>query len=120
MPAIAQSSLTWWPKRSGAERRWSRSCTTKTPARRSPTALSMFTVSRQQPEDIVAQSSLLLANARVVLADHVVEGGWVAAVNGLIVELGQGRAPEQAEDLARDPPLPGEVERHSEHTQAHY
>jgi len=68
----------------------------------------------------VAQSSLLLANARVVLADHVVEGGWVAAVNGRIVELGEGRAPEQAEDLAGDLLLPGLVELHTDHLEAHY
>ena len=49
--ATAPSSSTWWPRKSGAERRWSRSCTTTTCARRSPTPSSTSTVSRRRPED---------------------------------------------------------------------
>jgi alpha-D-ribose 1-methylphosphonate 5-triphosphate diphosphatase len=62
----------------------------------------------------------LLANARVVLADRVIELGWVAAGNGLIVEIGEGRPPEQAEDLAGDFLLPGLVELHTDHIEAHF
>ena len=51
---------------------------------------------------------LLLANARVVLADRVIEAGWIAAMNGLIVEIGG--------DLL----LPGLVELHTDHLEAHY
>ena len=36
----------------------------------------------------MAHRDLLLANARVVLAERVIEAGWVAAVNGVIVEIG--------------------------------
>ena len=37
------------------------------------------------------QPELLLANARVVLADRVIERGWVAAIDGFVVEIGEGR-----------------------------
>jgi alpha-D-ribose 1-methylphosphonate 5-triphosphate diphosphatase len=63
---------------------------------------------------------LLLTNARVVLADRVIERGWVAASDGLIVEIGDGRAPERGEDLAGDLVLPGLVELHTDHIEAHY
>src|SRR5215475_2028302 len=63
---------------------------------------------------------LLLTNARVVLADRVIERGWVAASDGLIAEIGEGRAPERGEDLAGDLVLPGLVELHTDHIEAHY
>jgi alpha-D-ribose 1-methylphosphonate 5-triphosphate diphosphatase len=68
----------------------------------------------------MAHGGLLLANARVVLADRVIEAGWVAAANGVIVEIGEGRAPDRAEDLAGDLLLPGLVELHTDHLEAHY
>ena len=68
----------------------------------------------------MAHRDLLLANARVVLADRVIDTGWVAAVNGVIVEIGEGRAPDHAEDLAGDLLLPGLVELHTDHLEAHY
>jgi alpha-D-ribose 1-methylphosphonate 5-triphosphate diphosphatase len=68
----------------------------------------------------MTDSGLILSNARVVLADRVIESGWVAAENGRIVEIGEGRAPERAEDLAGDLLLPGLVELHTDHLEAHY
>ena len=68
----------------------------------------------------MAHRDLLLANARVVLADRGIEAGWIAAVNGVIVEIGEGRAPDHAEDLAGDLLLPGLVELHTDHLEAHY
>ena len=68
----------------------------------------------------MAHRDLLLANARVVLAERVNEAGWVAAVNGAVVEIGEGRAPDHAEDLAGDLLLPGLVELHTDHLEAHY
>ena len=68
----------------------------------------------------MAHRDLLLANARVVLAERVIEAGWVAAVNDVIVEIGEGRAPDHAEDLAGDLLLPGLVELHTDHLEAHY
>jgi alpha-D-ribose 1-methylphosphonate 5-triphosphate diphosphatase len=63
---------------------------------------------------------LVISNARVVLADRVIEVGWVAAMDGLIVEIGEGRAPDHAEDLEGDLLLPGLVELHTDHLEAHY
>jgi alpha-D-ribose 1-methylphosphonate 5-triphosphate diphosphatase len=65
-------------------------------------------------------SGVILSNARVVLADRVIETGWVAVMNGLIVEIGEGRAPGQGKDLAGDLLLPGLVELHTDHLEAHY
>ena len=65
-------------------------------------------------------SGVILSNARVVLADRVIESGWVAVMNGLIVEIGEGRAPGQGKDLAGDLLLPGLVELHTDHLEAHY
>lgn len=63
---------------------------------------------------------LVLANARIVLADAVVENGWLAAADGLIVEVGEGRPPERGKDLDGDLLLPGLVELHTDHLETHY
>ena len=67
---------------------------------------------------------LVLSNARVVLADRVIAPGWVAVVSGLIVAVGEGdaagQAADHAEDLAGDLLLPGLVELHTDHIEAHY
>jgi alpha-D-ribose 1-methylphosphonate 5-triphosphate diphosphatase len=62
----------------------------------------------------------VLSNARLVLAEREVENGWVAFSDGTIVEIGEGRAPEGAEDLAGDLLIPGLVELHTDHIEAHY
>jgi alpha-D-ribose 1-methylphosphonate 5-triphosphate diphosphatase len=62
----------------------------------------------------------VLANARVVLADRVVEKGWIALSDGMIVEIGEGKAPERGEDLDGDLLMPGLVELHTDHLEAHY
>ena len=63
---------------------------------------------------------LVLANARIVLADAVVENGWLAVADGLIVEVGEGSPPERGEDLDGDLLLPGLVELHTDHLENHY
>jgi alpha-D-ribose 1-methylphosphonate 5-triphosphate diphosphatase len=63
---------------------------------------------------------MMLTNARVVLADKVIESGWVAVADGMIVEIGEGAAPERGEDLNGDLLLPGLVELHTDHLEAHY
>ena len=63
---------------------------------------------------------LVLANARIVLADRVIENGWLAVAGGAIVEVGEGRAPERGEDLAGDLLMPGLIELHTDHLEAHY
>jgi alpha-D-ribose 1-methylphosphonate 5-triphosphate diphosphatase len=68
----------------------------------------------------MADNHLALANARLVLADAVIEGGWVAAENGIISEFGRGRPPTRADDMAGDLVIPGLVELHTDHIEAHY
>jgi alpha-D-ribose 1-methylphosphonate 5-triphosphate diphosphatase len=63
---------------------------------------------------------LVLANARLVLADEVIEGAWIVAANGVISEFGRGRPPARAEDMAGDLVIPGLVELHTDHIEAHY
>ena len=41
----------------------------------------------------------MFANARIVLADRVIETGWLAIAGGAIAEIGEGRAPERGEDF---------------------
>jgi alpha-D-ribose 1-methylphosphonate 5-triphosphate diphosphatase len=61
----------------------------------------------------------VLANARLVLADRVVENGWIA-FDGAIIETGEGRPPERGLDLGGDLLIPGLVELHTDHIEAHY
>lgn len=63
---------------------------------------------------------MILANARLVLADRVIDAGWVVVADGRIAELGEGRPPDSAQDLAGDLLLPGLVELHTDHLEAHY
>src|SRR5215510_12979362 len=65
-------------------------------------------------------SDLVLSNARVVLADRVVDDGWLAICNGAIAEIGEGRPPERGRDLGGDLLAPGLVELHTDHLEAHY
>lgn len=63
---------------------------------------------------------LLLTDGRLVLADRVIERGWVAAVDGVVAEIGEGRAPGRGHDLHGDLLLPGLVELHTDHIEAHF
>jgi alpha-D-ribose 1-methylphosphonate 5-triphosphate diphosphatase len=62
----------------------------------------------------------ILTNARVVLADRVIERGYVAIAGGLVAEVGEGASPERGIDLGGDLLLPGLVELHTDHLEAHY
>src|SRR5258707_11940393 len=62
----------------------------------------------------------LIANARIVLADRVIERGWVAFADGRIAEIGEGQAPAGSEDAAGDLVMPGLIELHTDHLEAHY
>jgi alpha-D-ribose 1-methylphosphonate 5-triphosphate diphosphatase len=62
----------------------------------------------------------LLTNARVVLADRVIEAGWIAVQGDTIVEIGEGHPPERGDDLKGDLLMPGMVELHTDHLEAHY
>jgi alpha-D-ribose 1-methylphosphonate 5-triphosphate diphosphatase len=65
-------------------------------------------------------SDTVLGNARIVLADRVIERGWIAFADSRIVEFGEGDAPGRAEDAAGDLIMPGLIELHTDHLEAHY
>jgi alpha-D-ribose 1-methylphosphonate 5-triphosphate diphosphatase len=71
-------------------------------------------------QDKVEGADCILANARIVLADRVIGRGWVAVSDGAIAEYGEGAPPERGEDLDGDLLLPGLVELHTDHLEAHY
>ena len=56
----------------------------------------------------------ILGNARIVLAERVIERGWVAIADGRIAEFGEGRAPAGSEDAAGDLVMPGLIELHTD------
>jgi alpha-D-ribose 1-methylphosphonate 5-triphosphate diphosphatase len=62
----------------------------------------------------------ILGNARIVLADRVIERGWIAFANGRIAEHGEGDAPDGSEDAGGDLVMPGLIELHTDHLEAHY
>lgn len=65
-------------------------------------------------------TEFLIENASLVLPDRVVEKGWVAVVDGEIAEIGEGDAPERGIDFAGDHLVPGLVELHTDHLEAHF
>jgi alpha-D-ribose 1-methylphosphonate 5-triphosphate diphosphatase len=66
------------------------------------------------------RNDAVFSNARVVLKDRVIERGWVAVVDGRIADVGEGDAPELGEDLRGDLLMPGLIELHTDHLEAHY
>ena len=66
------------------------------------------------------RSDTVIGNARVVLADRVIACGWVAFADGRIAEIGEGAAPEGSIDAHGDLLMPGLVELHTDHLEAHY
>ena len=68
----------------------------------------------------MTEHDTILGNAIVVLADRVIERGWVAISDGRIAEFGEGDAPGRAEDAAGDLIMPGLIELHTDHLEAHY
>ncbi len=62
----------------------------------------------------------VIANARIVLADRVIEQGWIALADGGIADIGEGPAPAGAEDAGGDLIAPGLIELHTDHLEAHY
>jgi alpha-D-ribose 1-methylphosphonate 5-triphosphate diphosphatase len=66
------------------------------------------------------KSDTVIGNARIVLADRVIERGWIAFADGRITGVGEGSAPSGHEDAAGDLILPGLIELHTDHLEAHY
>jgi alpha-D-ribose 1-methylphosphonate 5-triphosphate diphosphatase len=66
-------------------------------------------------------SDTVLGNAKIVLADRVIERGWIAFAGSRIAEFGEGDAPGGAsEDAAGDLIMPGLIELHTDHLEVHY
>src|SRR5271155_3319261 len=66
------------------------------------------------------KSDAVIGNARIVLADRVIERGWIAFADGRIAEIGEGKGPSGSEDAAGDLIMPGLIELHTDHLEAHY
>src|SRR6195256_5417227 len=62
----------------------------------------------------------VLGNARIVLADRVIERGWIAFADGRVAGYGEGNAPAGSEDANGDLIMPGLIELHTDHLEAHY
>jgi alpha-D-ribose 1-methylphosphonate 5-triphosphate diphosphatase len=73
-----------------------------------------------QGANIEAANPFVLSNARLVLADRVIDNGWLACVDGLIAEIGDGAPPERGLDLGGCLLTPGLVELHTDHLESHY
>ncbi|HEY0911030.1 MAG TPA: alpha-D-ribose 1-methylphosphonate 5-triphosphate diphosphatase [Bradyrhizobium sp.] len=67
-----------------------------------------------------AKSETIIGNARVVLADRVIDHGWIAFANGRVAEVGEGNAPAGSEDAGGDLVMPGLIELHTDHLEAHH
>ncbi|MCC6946812.1 MAG: alpha-D-ribose 1-methylphosphonate 5-triphosphate diphosphatase [Bradyrhizobiaceae bacterium] len=66
------------------------------------------------------REAVILSNARIVLGERVIERGWLAIVDGKIAEIGEGKTPERGEDFEGDLLIPGLVELHTDHLEAHF
>ena len=73
-----------------------------------------------EPPKAMPVNDLILTNARIVLEDRVIEHGYVAMAGETIVEVGEGTGPERGIDLKGDLLVPGLVELHTDHIEAHY
>jgi alpha-D-ribose 1-methylphosphonate 5-triphosphate diphosphatase len=71
-------------------------------------------------EMISTKSDSVIGNAGIVLADRVIEHGWIAIADGRIAEIGEGEAPAGSEDARGDLLMPGLIELHTDHLEAHY
>src|ERR1700738_4156665 len=67
-----------------------------------------------------SRSDCILTNARIVLADRVVDRGWLEGMDGQIVENREDHPPERGEDLGGDLLMPGLIELHTDQLEAHY
>jgi alpha-D-ribose 1-methylphosphonate 5-triphosphate diphosphatase len=67
-----------------------------------------------------APSETVIGNARIILADRVIDHGWIAFADGKVAEYGDGEAPHAAENAGGDLVMPGLIELHTDHLEAHY
>ena len=45
-----------------------------------------------------SSTETVIGNAKIILADRVIDKGWIAFANGRVAEFGEGDAPRGAED----------------------
>ena len=69
---------------------------------------------------MISKQETVIGNARIVLADRVIARGWVAFADGRIAEVGEGDARGVSEDASGDLIMPGLIELHTDHLEAHY
>jgi len=69
---------------------------------------------------MTTNSDFILRNARIVLADRVIEHGWLAVADGRIAEIGDSGVPAGGLDMGGDLVIPGLIELHTDHLEAHY
>ncbi|MET0969756.1 MAG: alpha-D-ribose 1-methylphosphonate 5-triphosphate diphosphatase [Tardiphaga sp.] len=67
-----------------------------------------------------ASNEIVIGNAKIVLADRVIDKGWIAFADGRIAGFGEGDAPPGFEDMRGDLVMPGLVELHTDHLEAHF
>src|SRR6202171_5711934 len=66
------------------------------------------------------ENETVLGNARIALADRVIERGWIAFADGRVAGFGEDSAPAGSEGAAGDLGMPGLIELHTDHLEAHY
>src|SRR6266702_348098 len=66
------------------------------------------------------RSEPVIRNARIVLADRVMLCSWIGWADGRVTGYGEGKAPAGSEDAAGDLIMPGLIELHTDHLEAHY
>jgi alpha-D-ribose 1-methylphosphonate 5-triphosphate diphosphatase len=69
---------------------------------------------------MTANQQTILGNAAIILADRVIERGWIAIADGRIAGFGEGEAPTGSEDAGGELIMPGLIELHTDHLEAHY
>src|ERR1700741_782498 len=69
---------------------------------------------------MMSDARFVLSNARLVLAQEVIEPGWIAVADGTIAGFGSGASPDGAQDVGGDLIIPGLIELHTDHIEAHY
>src|ERR1700753_4348639 len=68
---------------------------------------------------MIAMSEPVIGNARIVLADRVIDHGWIAIADGRIAEFGEGRPPAGSEDVGGDLVMAGLIGLRTDHLEAH-
>ncbi|MBV8697150.1 alpha-D-ribose 1-methylphosphonate 5-triphosphate diphosphatase [Bradyrhizobium sp.] len=66
------------------------------------------------------KSETVIANARIALADRIIDRGWLAIAGGRIADFGEGDARFAGDDAQGDLVMPGMIELHTDHLESHY